>query len=73
MRLGDRGVIKVGMWADIVVFDPDTIADRATFEDPNQLSVGMKYVMVNGIPVIDQGKMTNALPGKVLRGKGYSS
>jgi len=73
MRLGDRGVLKVGMWADIVVFDPDSIADRATFEEPNQLSVGMKYVLVNGVPVIDEGKMTNALPGKVLRGRGYVS
>jgi len=71
MRLGDRGVLKVGMWADVVVFDPNTIADRATFEDPNQLSVGMQYVLINGVPVVDAGKMTNALPGKVLRGPGY--
>jgi N-acyl-D-amino-acid deacylase len=59
------------MWADLVVFDPDTVRDLATFENPNQLSEGMKYVLVNGIPVIDGGKMTNALPGKVLRGPGY--
>ncbi|HUI53671.1 MAG TPA: D-aminoacylase [Bryobacteraceae bacterium] len=67
MRLADRGVLKAGMWADIVVFDPDTIRDLATFENPNQLSEGMQFVLVNGVPVIDQGKMTNALPGKVLR------
>ena len=71
MRLTDRGVLKAGMWADVVVFDPATVRDRATFDNPNQLSEGMEYVLVNGVPVIDQGKMTNALPGKVLRGPGY--
>jgi dihydroorotase/N-acyl-D-amino-acid deacylase len=67
MRLTDRGVLKAGMWADVVVFDPDTIRDIATFDNPNQLSEGMRYVLVNGVPVVDDGKMTNALPGKVLR------
>ena len=71
MRLSDRGVLKAGLWADVVIFDPQTITDRATFENPNQLSVGMEYVLVNGVPVIDGGKATNALPGKVLRGPGY--
>lgn len=71
MRLTDRGVLKQGMWADIVVFDPATIHDVATFESPNQLSEGMEYVLVNGVPVIDGGKMTGALPGRVLRGPGY--
>jgi N-acyl-D-aspartate/D-glutamate deacylase len=71
MRLTDRGVLKQGMWADLVVFDPATIHDLATFENPNQLSQGMNYVLVNGVPVIDQGKMTGVLPGKVLRGEGY--
>jgi dihydroorotase/N-acyl-D-amino-acid deacylase len=71
MRLTDRGVLKEGMWADVVIFDPATIHDVATFENPNQLSQGMDYVLVNGVPVIDQGKMTGALPGKVLRGAGY--
>jgi N-acyl-D-aspartate/D-glutamate deacylase len=71
MRLSDRGVLKSGMWADIVIFDPATITDRATFESPNQLSEGMQYVLINGVPVIDGGKATNALPGKVLRGPGY--
>ena len=71
MRLTDRGVVKIGMWADIVVFDPATIKDVATFADPNQLSQGMEYVLVNGGLVIDQGKMTGELPGKVLRGAGY--
>ncbi len=71
MRLTDRGVLKQGMWADVVVFDPATIRDKATFENPNQLSEGMDYVLVNGVPVIEAGKMTGALPGKVLRGPGY--
>ena len=66
MRFADRGVLKAGMWADVVVFDPDTIHDVATFENPNQLSEGMRFVLVNGVPVIDEGNMTNALPGKVL-------
>jgi dihydroorotase/N-acyl-D-amino-acid deacylase len=70
MRLTDRGVLKQGMWADIVVFDPNRVRDLATFENPNQLSEGMQYVLVNGVPVIDSYKMTNALPGKVLRGSG---
>jgi N-acyl-D-amino-acid deacylase len=71
MRLTGRGVLKQGMWADVVVFDPATIRDVASFENPNQLSQGMEYVLVNGIAVIDGGKMTGALPGKVLRGAGY--
>jgi N-acyl-D-aspartate/D-glutamate deacylase len=70
MRLVDRGVLKEGMWADVVVFDPDSLRDLATFENPNQLSVGMEYVLVNGVPVIADGEATNALPGKVLRGPG---
>jgi len=71
MRLTDRGVLKAGMWADVVIFDPATVHDRATFDNPNQFSEGMDYVLVNGVPVIDEGKMTGALPGKVLRGAGY--
>jgi len=55
----------------MVVFDPATVCDLATFDNPNQLSQGMEYVLVNGAPVIDQGKMTGAKPGKVLRGAGY--
>jgi N-acyl-D-amino-acid deacylase len=71
LRLTDRGVLKAGMWADVVIFDPATLRDLATFDNPNQLSEGMEYVLVNGVPVIDHGKMTGALPGKVLRGAGY--
>jgi N-acyl-D-amino-acid deacylase len=71
MRLADRGVLKSGVWADVVIFNPATVRDVATFENPNQLSEGMEYVLVNGMPVINQGKMTGSLPGKVLRGAGY--
>lgn len=71
-HLADRGVLKDGMWADVVVFDPSTVKDLATYEKPNQLAVGMDYVLVNGVPVIVDGKMTNALPGKVIYGPGYT-
>lgn len=71
LRLVDRGVLKQGLWADIVVFDAETIHDKATYENPNQLSEGVDEVLVNGVLVIEGGKMTGALPGKVLRGPGY--
>jgi len=71
LRLNDRGVLKTGLWADIVVFDPEQITDKATFTEPNQLSVGMQWVLVNGVPVIADGVSTNALPGRVLRGQGF--
>jgi N-acyl-D-amino-acid deacylase len=71
-RLSDRGVIKTGMWADLVVFDPAAIHDVATYDDPNRFSAGISYVLVNGVLVIEQGKMTGALPGKVLRGPGFT-
>jgi dihydroorotase/N-acyl-D-amino-acid deacylase len=71
MRFTDRGVLKRGMWADVVVFNPQTISDTATYEKPNQFAKGMDYVLVNGVPVVDAGKMTGALPGRVVRGPGY--
>jgi len=71
LRLEGRGLLRVGMWADVTIFDPAMIRDLATFDKPNQLSQGMDYVLVNGVPVIDQGRMTGARPGKVLRGPGY--
>lgn len=71
LGLADRGVLKQGMWADIAVFDPEQIHDTATFERPNQLSVGIRYLLVNGVPVIAAGKETRALPGQVLHGPGY--
>ena len=72
MHFADRGVLKQGMWADVVIFDPETVRDLATFDNPNQLSQGMDFVLVNGVPVIENGKMTGALPGKVLRGAGFT-
>ena len=67
-RLGlkDRGILRKGMKADIVVFDPDEIIDTATFDDPHQFPVGIEYVLVNGEIVADHGRHTGALPGKVL-------
>jgi len=67
LRLADRGVLKAGMWADVVIFDAEKLTDKATFAQPNQLSEGMDYVLVNGVPVISAGKATNALPGKILK------
>ena len=67
LGLADRGSIKQGNWADLVIFDPATIADKATFEDPFQYPVGIDTVLVNGVVVFDDGKHTNARPGKVLR------
>ena len=69
--LSDRGLLKPGMYADITVFDPVTIIDRATFKEPSQLSTGVSYVFVNGVPVVDGGQVTAALPGRSLRGPGY--
>jgi dihydroorotase/N-acyl-D-amino-acid deacylase len=59
------------MYADITIFDPTTILDLATFEEPSQVSTGISYVFVNGTAVIDAGSVTPALPGRALRGPGY--
>jgi dihydroorotase/N-acyl-D-amino-acid deacylase len=72
-RLGlkDRGLLREGYWADVVVFDPDRISDMATFASPKQYPAGINYVVVNGRVVIDLGKHTGERPGMVLRGPGY--
>jgi dihydroorotase/N-acyl-D-amino-acid deacylase len=70
--LRDRGLIREGMFADITVFDPARVIDRATFEMPNQYPTGIEYVLVNGKISVDKGKRTEALAGRVLRGPGYS-
>jgi len=71
LSIRDRGLLHEGMYADVVVFDPRTIIDRATYEQPHQLSVGMKHVFVNGVAVVSDGKATGAKPGRVVRGPGY--
>lgn len=65
--LKDRGLIKEGMWADISIFDPKTVIDKATSSDPHEYSEGIEYVIVNGCTVIERGKHTGKLLGKVLR------
>jgi N-acyl-D-amino-acid deacylase len=70
LGLDHRGMLKEGMFADVVVFDPATIADRATFERPHQYAVGMKHVFVNGVQVLKDGEHTGAKPGKALWGPG---
>ncbi|MBA3644624.1 MAG: amidohydrolase family protein [Gemmatimonadaceae bacterium] len=70
--LQDRGLLKVGMHADIAVFDPNTVIDNSTYQNPMQLASGVSYVLVNGVPVVDGGKVTAALPGKALRSAAYS-
>jgi N-acyl-D-aspartate/D-glutamate deacylase len=69
--LNDRGLLKPGMFADITIFDPTTIIDRSTYENPSQIATGVSYVFVNGVPVVDGGQVTTALPGRALRGPGY--
>jgi N-acyl-D-amino-acid deacylase len=69
--LHDRGLLRTGFFADITVFDPVTIRDVATFEDPNRYSVGVTHVFVNGERVVADGKITDARPGRPLRGPGY--
>jgi N-acyl-D-amino-acid deacylase len=72
LAIPDRGVLRPGFYADIVVFDPATVADRATFERPHQLSVGIKHVFVNGTAVVKDGAHTGAKPGRIVRGPGWS-
>jgi N-acyl-D-aspartate/D-glutamate deacylase len=70
MRLKDRGLLKEGYWADVVVFDPDTVSDPATYQNPQQYAKGVPFVLVNGTVVIDNGNHTGARPGKVIYGPG---
>ncbi len=71
LSIHDRGVLKPGMYADIVVFEPATIADRATYEKPHQLSTGVRHVLVNGVAVVSDSKHTGAKPGRAIRGAGW--
>jgi N-acyl-D-amino-acid deacylase len=71
MGLQQRGLVWPGFYADLTIFDPATVADRATFENPQQLSVGIRYVIVNGRFTMDDGRLTGERPGRALRGPGW--
>jgi N-acyl-D-amino-acid deacylase len=71
LSIPDRGLLREGFYADVVVFDPVTIADHATFEEPHQLSAGVLHVLVNGVAVVRDGAHTGARPGRALFGPGY--
>ncbi len=70
LRLIEHGILKQGMWADVLAFNPATICEKRRFEYPNQISEGMAFVPASRVPAIAGGEMTGALPGKVLRGPG---
>lgn len=71
-QLTDRGCLDPGCYADLVIFDPDTIIDHATYAEPHQLATGVDHVIVNGVQVLEEGKHTGATPGRVVRGPGYT-
>ncbi len=71
LSIPDRGVLREGAYADLVVFDPEAVADRATYAAPDQLSIGIRHVFVNGVEVVTDGRHTGAKPGRVVRGPGY--
>ena len=70
-KLAERGCLDPGCHADLVVFDPATIIDHATFDQPQQYATGMRHVWVNGVQVLRDGEHTGAKPGQVVRGPGY--
>ncbi len=72
LSIADRGMLRAGFYADVVVFDPATVADRATYERPHQVSVGIRHVFVNGIEVVQDGVHTGAKPGRIVRGLGWT-
>ena len=72
MNITDRGLLRPGMFADVTVFDPATIAERATFEKPHQLSVGVRHVLVNGVAVLRDSRHTGAKPGRALRSASWA-
>jgi N-acyl-D-amino-acid deacylase len=73
LRLVDRGRLAPDFFADIVVFDPETVIDRATFEEPHQLATGVKHVFVNGEQVLRDEQHTGAMPGQFIKGPGYTA
>ena len=73
LKIKKRGLLKEGYYGDVVLFDPNTISDHATFDDPHQLATGMHHVFVNGVQVLNEGEHTGATPGRVVRGPGYNN
>ena len=73
LRIEKRGELKTGNYADVVIFDPATIQDHASFDKPHQFATGMVHVLVNGIPVLKEGEHTGAKPGRFIKGPGYQS
>jgi N-acyl-D-amino-acid deacylase len=71
LKIKDRGYLKKGNFADVVIFDPETIQDHATFANPHQLATGVHHVFVNGMQVLKDGEHTGRTPGRVVRGPGY--
>jgi dihydroorotase/N-acyl-D-amino-acid deacylase len=71
LLIGERGVLRAGLYADVIVFDPATIQEHGTYEHPNQLSTGVSEVFVNGVEVVRDGRHTGAKPGRIVRGPGW--
>jgi N-acyl-D-aspartate/D-glutamate deacylase len=71
LLIADRGLLREGMYADVVVFDPATVQELSTYEQPHKLSTGAQSVLVNGVEVVRDGKHTGAKPGRVVRGAGW--
>ncbi|MDH4049210.1 MAG: D-aminoacylase [Gammaproteobacteria bacterium] len=71
LGIGTRGRLAPGYFADVAIFDPESVADKATFDDPHQYSIGMVHVLVNGVPVVSEGMHTGATPGRAVRGPGW--
>jgi len=72
MEFSDRGIIEIGKWADIVVFDPKTIIDKGTFQEPHQYPTGIIYVLVNGVVTVKDGRITPARAGQIIYGPGWT-
>jgi N-acyl-D-aspartate/D-glutamate deacylase len=73
LGLRDRGELKEGLAADLVVFDPQTVGDTNSYEQPKSYAKGVSYVVVNGVLVVDKGEHTGARPGKAILGHGYKA
>jgi N-acyl-D-amino-acid deacylase len=72
LNIRERGLLVEGFFADVVVFDPDVVSDHATYEEPHQLSTGVEHVLVNGVAVVSDGTHTGAMPGRPVRGPGWT-